>query len=562
MTTVVVGAARGIGEAVARRLATEPWAGKVVLADLLFDETPRSRATCAEAGREVEAIAVDLRDDASIASLVERTREADKVALVAGIFKPVPSLEITRDEFERILSVNTFGTFMVAQAYAREMVERGEGSIVAIGSIAARMPRMRQAAYCASKAAMRQALRVLALETVPRGVRINFVAPGPGRHRDDARPPAGPLDGRPVAWQPGRVPAADPRPACGPARGRGGRGRVPPLPGRQPRVVPRPVRRRRREPRAVTERPALAGITPILATPYRDDGRIALDDIERQVDHLAGLGGHGDRHRVRKRHPATHRLRARWARADGRRRRRRATAGPRQRGRELASSRARPGRGHARCRRRHPDGHAARRIELADPAALADYYATIATEIGLPIVVQDAPGLTGPPCQPHSSRGSPRHRGITAIKIETMPPAPKVGDVVALPHGGAAILGGAGGIDFYHELERGADGTVPGVAMAELFVAVVARTRRAIERELAACSTGICHSWRSRPAAVTRFFAVQLEILARRGIVTRTAIRPPSDVDPRLAGEVGVLLDDLGIGGGPGDPESEAVDGD
>jgi len=39
----------------------------------------------------------------------------------------------------------------------------------------------------------------------------------------------------------------------------------------------------------VTERPALAGITPILATPYREDGRIAIDDIERQVDHLAGL---------------------------------------------------------------------------------------------------------------------------------------------------------------------------------------------------------------------------------------------------------------------------------
>lgn len=179
MTTVVVGAARGIGEAVARRLATEPWAGKVVLADLLFDETSAVAADLAAAGRDVEAVAVDLRDDESIASLVERTREADRVALVAGIFRPVPSLEITRAEFERILAVNTFGTFMVAQAYAREMVERGEGSIVAIGSIAARMPRMRQAAYCASKAAMRQALRVLALETVPRGVRINFVAPGP-----------------------------------------------------------------------------------------------------------------------------------------------------------------------------------------------------------------------------------------------------------------------------------------------------------------------------------------------------------------------------------------------
>jgi 2,3-dihydro-2,3-dihydroxybenzoate dehydrogenase len=179
MTTVVVGAARGIGEAVARRLATEPWAGKVVLADLLFDETAAVAADLAAAGRDVEALPVDLRSDASIAELVGRTREADRVAIVAGIFKPSPSLELTREEFERILSVNTLGVFMVAQAYAREMVEREDGAIVAIGSIAARMPRMRQAAYCASKAGMRLALRVLALETVPHGVRINFVAPGP-----------------------------------------------------------------------------------------------------------------------------------------------------------------------------------------------------------------------------------------------------------------------------------------------------------------------------------------------------------------------------------------------
>lgn len=179
MTTVVVGAARGIGEAVARRLAFEPWAGKVVLADLLLEETSAVAADLASKGRQVEALPVDLRSDASIAALVERTREADRVAIVAGVFKATPSLEVERAEMERILSVNLLGTFMVAQAYARQMVERGEGSICAIGSIAARMPRMRQAAYCASKAGMRQALRVLALETVPRGVRINFVAPGP-----------------------------------------------------------------------------------------------------------------------------------------------------------------------------------------------------------------------------------------------------------------------------------------------------------------------------------------------------------------------------------------------
>ena len=63
---------------------------------------------------------------------------------------------------------------------------------------------------------------------------------------------------------------------------------------------------------------------------------------------------------------------------------------------------------------------------------------------------------------------------VCALKIEAVPPAPKVGRVAALDHAGVAVLGGAGGIDFWHELERGADGTVPGVAMAELFLAVQA----------------------------------------------------------------------------------------
>ena len=476
MTTVVVGAARGIGEAVARRLATESWAGKVVLADLLIDETESVASDLAKAGHDVEAIAVDLRDDASIASLVERTREADKVALVAGIFKPFPSLEVTRADLERILSVNTFGTFMVAQGYAREMVERGEGSIVAIGSIAARMPRMRQAAYCASKAAMRQALRVLALETVPRGVRINFVAPGPA----DTEMMRALQQDHSMAdlWRgsSGRLPAADPGSPSGPARGRRRRRRVPPLPGRQPRVVPRPLCRRRREPRTVTERPALAGITPILATPYREDGRIAIDDIERQVDHLAGLAvtaiGIGFGSDILRLTDAERDglVRAVAAAADGRR--------P-----VLASA-------GANSLRAALDRAAATRDAGADilmvtppgasssptPAGLADYYRTIATEIGLPVVVQDAPALTGTPMSAALLAGLGRDiPGMAAIKIETMPPAPKVGDVVALPHGPAAILGGAGGIDFYHELERGADGTVPGVAMAELFVAVAAR---------------------------------------------------------------------------------------
>ena len=77
------------------------------------------------------------------------------------------------------MAINLFGVFFTAQGYAREMVGRGSGSIVAIGSISGRFPRVGQIAYGAAKAGMRHALRILALETVPLGVRINVVSPGP-----------------------------------------------------------------------------------------------------------------------------------------------------------------------------------------------------------------------------------------------------------------------------------------------------------------------------------------------------------------------------------------------
>ena len=115
---------------------------------------------------------------AQVDELVGATADADRVVIAAGQFAPAPALEVTREEFGRIHSVNTEGVFFVAQAYARAMAERGHGAIVGVASIAARMPRMRQAAYCASKAGMRQALRVLGMEVAPLGVRINTVSPG------------------------------------------------------------------------------------------------------------------------------------------------------------------------------------------------------------------------------------------------------------------------------------------------------------------------------------------------------------------------------------------------
>jgi 2,3-dihydro-2,3-dihydroxybenzoate dehydrogenase len=110
---------------------------------------------------------------------VNATYDARHVAIAAGVFSASSALETPPEDFTRILAVNLIGVFGVAQGYARMMRDGGGGAIVGVASIAATMPRMRQAAYCASKAGVRQALRVLGMETAPHNVRVNTVSPGP-----------------------------------------------------------------------------------------------------------------------------------------------------------------------------------------------------------------------------------------------------------------------------------------------------------------------------------------------------------------------------------------------
>ena len=178
-TAVVVGAAQGIGAEIARRLAMEEWADRLVLADIKTEGCEAVAAEIGADGIDVEVHPVDLVDPDSVTALVAASGgSASRVALAAGAFAPGPSLEVDRATFARVIDVNLEGTFFCAQAFAAAMAANEGGSIVAVASIAARMPRMRQAAYCASKAGMRQALRVLGMEVAAAGVRINTVSPG------------------------------------------------------------------------------------------------------------------------------------------------------------------------------------------------------------------------------------------------------------------------------------------------------------------------------------------------------------------------------------------------
>jgi 2,3-dihydro-2,3-dihydroxybenzoate dehydrogenase len=176
--TVIIGAARGIGRAIAEDCARSDPKQQLVVADIDAGGVQGLAAELVRDGLDATAVTVDLADEASVSALVEATGDADRVAIAVGIFRASSALVTPVSEFEEVLRVNTLGCFHAAQLYSRRMVETGGGAIVAVASIAARMPRMRQAAYSASKAALRQALRVLAMEVAGSGVRINTVSPG------------------------------------------------------------------------------------------------------------------------------------------------------------------------------------------------------------------------------------------------------------------------------------------------------------------------------------------------------------------------------------------------
>jgi 2,3-dihydro-2,3-dihydroxybenzoate dehydrogenase len=176
-TTVVVGAARGIGAAIAACLAAAEWTDRIVLADL-DDAVLGVAEEVRAAGTEAEPHVLDITDPASVDALLAAAPETRRLAIVSGVFEPAPALEVTQDSFRAIAEVNLFGSFFLAQAFARQMAAGDGGVIVGVASIAARMPRMRQAAYCASKAGMRQGLRVLGMEVAEHGVRVNTVSPG------------------------------------------------------------------------------------------------------------------------------------------------------------------------------------------------------------------------------------------------------------------------------------------------------------------------------------------------------------------------------------------------
>jgi NAD(P)-dependent dehydrogenase (short-subunit alcohol dehydrogenase family) len=174
---VVTGGNRGLGLAFARALGEA--GAKVAIA-------ARDEGKSAEVAEELGVLAVplDVTDPASVDAMVERvTAELGPIDVLvnnAGTCFHRPALEVPEKEWRAVWDVNVDGVWRCARAVGAQMVERGTGSIVNIGSISAMIvnrPQM-QPAYNASKAAVHQLTKSLAAEWAPHGVRVNALAPG------------------------------------------------------------------------------------------------------------------------------------------------------------------------------------------------------------------------------------------------------------------------------------------------------------------------------------------------------------------------------------------------
>lgn len=177
---IVTGAGMGLGEAMAKGLAQ--FGAAVVCADVNGEAAQGVARSIQETGGDALAIRCDVSQAADIAELVTQSlatfQRIDVLVNNAGTSIHIPAEDMPLEEWDRIIGVNVRGLFLCCQAVGRVMLEQGSGSIINISSIGGEVALGRgNAAFCASKGAVGNLTRELAIEWGPRGIRVNAIAP-------------------------------------------------------------------------------------------------------------------------------------------------------------------------------------------------------------------------------------------------------------------------------------------------------------------------------------------------------------------------------------------------
>jgi 3-oxoacyl-[acyl-carrier protein] reductase len=176
---IVTGASRGIGRAIAERLALQ---GATVVAAARGDNARATVEAIGACGGRAEALALDVTDaeaiDSGVGSVLTRHRRIDILVNNAGITRDQLMLRLKRGDWDAVLATNLTSAFLLTQAVLKPMVRQRAGRIVCISSVVGQSGNAGQANYAASKAGLIGFAKSVALEVASRNVTVNVVAPG------------------------------------------------------------------------------------------------------------------------------------------------------------------------------------------------------------------------------------------------------------------------------------------------------------------------------------------------------------------------------------------------
>jgi 3-oxoacyl-[acyl-carrier protein] reductase len=176
---LVTGASRGIGKAIALRLAA---AGATVVAGARAENARETVDAITAAGGNADLVALDVTDggsiEAAISGLLSRHGRVDILVNNAGITRDTLMLRMKREDWDAVLLTNLTGAYACAQAVLKPMVKQRSGRVINITSVVGQSGNAGQANYAASKAGLIGFTKALALEVASRNITVNAVAPG------------------------------------------------------------------------------------------------------------------------------------------------------------------------------------------------------------------------------------------------------------------------------------------------------------------------------------------------------------------------------------------------